>query len=435
MPIAGAVAAGYWWGWPVGVAVGVVAVTGWGVWAWAWPTSWQRWVSGRIRTKHRVWWSYRRRWSQLVAMHGLSSVLDNEVKTPYLTSVKPGPAADILEIKMLDGQRLEDWAQQADALRHAFGAIGVRIRLFKPGWIRLEVVHRDTLAEPIPLPRAAPKTVDLNALPVGVTELGQPWTVRLLGNQVMVAGATGSGKGSVAWSLLAALGPAIRDGSVVVWVIDPKGGLEFGYARDWFARFASSSGVEALAILEDAAKLVQSRGEKYMTARARTITPSVDEPLVLLLIDEAASLTAYYTDRKIRDAITRCLGVILTQSRAVAVPVVGCLQDPSKEVLELRQLFPYRVGLRLREHTQPDMVFGKGGRDRGALCDEIPENMPGVGFVEHETSTEITRVRAYWATDDDIDWIMATFPPLPRDPNGKPLHGNRFGTGDGWAEL
>ncbi|MEV0543778.1 cell division protein FtsK [Nocardia salmonicida] len=429
LPVAAVVAIGCWASWQFGVAAAVAVAVGWIGWAHWLPRSWERWVVGRIRARHRVWSRYRRRWSLLIAMHGLTIVLDTKVLTPSLSRVRTGPVADVLKIKMLDGQTREQWAKQADALRHSFAALGVRIRLVEPGWLRLEVVHSDTLVEPIPLRRIESKAVDLEDLSIGLTELGELWRVRLLGNQLLVAGATGSGKGSVAWSLLAALGPAIREGTVVAWVIDPKGGMEFGYAREWFARFASDSGAAALAILEDAAKLVQSRGEKYLNNRARKITPTVDEPLVLLLVDEVASLTAYYSDRKIKDAITRYLGVILTQSRAVAMPVVGCLQDPSKEVLELRQLFPYRVGLRLREYTQPDMVFGRGGRDRGALCDEIPENMPGIGYVEHETSTDITRVRAYNVTDDDIDWIMTTYPPLPRDSDGNPLRGNDSGEG------
>ncbi|WP_131817016.1 cell division protein FtsK [Nocardia salmonicida] len=429
LPVIGAIAVGWWLSWPVGLVVGLAAPIGWIAWARLWPDSWERRVTGRIRARHRIWSRYRRRWSEVTAMHGLSTVLDTEVRTPLLARVTPGPVADILDIKMLDGQTREQWAKQSDAQRHSFAAVGVRVRLIKPGWLRLEVVHVDILTTPIPLPREELNSVDLEALTVGITELGEPWSVRLLGNQLLVAGATGSGKGSVAWSLLAALGPGIRDGVVIVWVIDPKGGMEFGYARKWFARFASDSGSAALQILEDAMNLVQVRGERYRDNRARKITPTVDEPLVLLLVDEAATLTAYYADRKIKDSITRCLGVILTQSRAVAVPVVGCLQDPSKEVLELRQLFPYRIGLRLREYTQPDMVFGKGGRDRGALCDEIPESMPGVGYVEHETSNDITRVRAFNVTNDDIDWIISTYPPLLRDADGNPLRG------DGRPEL
>ncbi|MEV6388789.1 cell division protein FtsK [Nocardia xishanensis] len=420
LPIAAAGAAWWFLGWPVGAGVAGCSVAGWVMWWAFWPSSWRRWVWGRMRTRYLSWKRYKRRWKTLTAIHGLTKILDNGVQTPVLVKVDIGDTADELLVKLVGGQTVQMWAKQSDALRHAFGAVGVRVRHAESGFVRLQVIHTDRLTEPIPLPRVEAKTVDLEALTIGMTELGEPWKIRLLGNQLLVAGKMGSGKGSVIWSLIAAVGPAIRDGRVVLWVIDPKGGMEFGAAREWFARFAYDNGPKALELMRDAAALVQQRGQIYMTKAERKITPSIAEPLVVVIIDEAASLTAYYSDRKIKDEILRHMGTVLTQSRAVAVPMVGSLQDPSKDVLELRQLYPYRVGLRMSEPTQPNMLFGPSGRERGALCDEIPESTPGVAYVEHETSVEITRVRAYWVTDEDIDWIMRTYPPLPRHPDGTP---------------
>ncbi|MET7767521.1 cell division protein FtsK [Nocardia sp. NPDC005366] len=425
LPLA-ASGAGWWWqGWPLGVFMLSLTLAGWAFW-WAWsPGSWRRWVWGRMRSRWLSWFRYRVGWNKLTATHGLTKILDTGVLTPYLYKVFIGDVADELLIRMVAGQKVADWAAQTDALRHAFRAVGVRVRHTESGFVRLQVIHKDILQDPVPLPRVDAKSCDLTALTIGVTEMGQPWRIRLLGNQILVAGMMGSGKGSVIWSLIAALGPAIREGRVVLWVIDPKGGAEFGAARRWFARFAYDNGTQALAILKDAAEMVQARGESYMDRSERSITPSVAEPLVLVIVDEAASLTAYYSDRKIKDEILRYLGIVLTQSRAMAVPVAGCIQDPSKAILEQRQLFSYRIGLRMAESTQPNMVFGTTGRDRGALCDEIPETTPGLGYVEHEASTDITRVRAFWVTDDDIGWIMDTYPPAPRgdglDGSGKPL--------------
>ncbi|ATL69061.1 FtsK/SpoIIIE domain-containing protein [Nocardia terpenica] len=414
VPVAAAVALGWWLGWPYGVAAAIVTLAWW-VMFWAWlPAVWHRWVWGRMRSRYLTWTRYKRRWKTLTALHGLTTVLDTGVLTPHLFKVVIGDTADVLVVKLLDGQTVDDWAKKSDALRNALGALGVRVRKMESGWVRLQVIHTDRLAGPIPFPRVEPETVDLEALTIGLTELGEPWRIRLLGSGVLVAGVMGAGKGSVAWAAIAALGPAIRDGRVVLWVIDPKGGMEFGAARKWFARFAFDNGPGALALLRDAVELVQSRGNVYRERWERKIVPTVGEPMVLIIIDEAASLTAFYSDRKIKDEITRLLGVLLTQSRAVAMPVMACLQDPAKDTLEQRQYFSYRIGLRMTEPTQPNMLFGLSGRDRGALCDEIPESMPGIAYVEEEGSTEITRVRAFHVTDDDIRWIIRTYPPLPR---------------------
>ncbi|WP_068021487.1 FtsK/SpoIIIE domain-containing protein [Nocardia mexicana] len=424
LPVVAAVALGWWLGWPVGVAVGLASLVGWLLWWQYAPGSWERWVSGRIRQQYWSYYRYRRRWKTLTANHGLTAVLDRGVLTPRLEKVVIGDVADELTVRLLEGQTVQDWARQSDALRHALRAVGVRVRSAESQFVRLQVIHRDVLTEPIPLPRREPVNVDVEALTIGLNELGEPWTVRLLGNQLLVAGKTGSGKGSVVWSLIAALGPLIRSRMVELWPIDPKGGMEMGAAEELFARFVYDKGPEAVAMLRDAVALMQMRGGKYRGRWERKITPSVDEPLVVLIIDEAATLTSYYSDRKVKDEINRLLGELLTQMRALAVSAVGCLQDPSKDVLEIRQLYSYRVGLRMREPTHPKMLFGEGGRERGALCDEIPETMPGVAYVEHEESVEITRVRAYNVTDDDIRWLVETYKPRgPRRGDTARLHG------------
>ncbi|WP_051192422.1 hypothetical protein [Nocardia jiangxiensis] len=420
LPVVGVGVLWWWRGWPLSVAALVFSLAVWGLWWLWWPASWRRWVWGRMRSRYLTWVRYRRRWNTLTAMHGLTTILDTGVLTPHLGKVAIGDTADVLMVKLLDGQTVDDWAKKSEALRHALRALGVRVRKVESGWVRLQIIHTDRLTDPIPLPRTEPDSVDLEALTIGITELGEPWRIRLLGSGVLVAGIMGAGKGSVAWATIAAVGPAIREGRVVLWVLDPKGGMEFGAARQWFARFASDNGPGAVQLLRDAVDLVQSRGNIYMERWERKITPTVKEPMVFIIIDEHASLTAHYSDRKIKDEIVRLLGVLLTQSRAVAMPVMGCLQDPAKETLEQRQYFPYRVGMRMTEPTQPNMLFGLSGRDRGALCDEIPESMPGIAYVEEEGSSEITRVRAFMVTDDDIRWIINTYPPLPRRTDGMP---------------
>ena len=58
--------------------------------------------------------------------------------------------------------------------------------------------------------------------------------------------------------------------------------------------------------------------------------------------------------------------------------VVAALQDPRKEVMSIRNLFPDRIAMRLDEPEQVDMVLGDGARDRGAAADLISTN-PAIG--------------------------------------------------------
>jgi DNA segregation ATPase FtsK/SpoIIIE, S-DNA-T family len=132
----------------------------------------------------------------------------------------------------------------------------------------------------------------------------------------------------------------------------------------------------------------------------------------VVLVDEVAFLTAYQADRKLKDRTLAALATLTTQGRAVGYCVVAALQDPRKEVLNIRNLFPDKIALRLDEPSQVDMVLGDGARDRGAFCDEIssdPATGAGVGYVRLEASPDPVRVRTAFVSDDDIRDMTAAW--------------------------
>ena len=135
-----------------------------------------------------------------------------------------------------------------------------------------------------------------------------------------------------------------------------------------------------------------------------------------MLIDELAFLTAYQPERDLRKRAEAAIATLTSQGRSVGVCVVGALQDPRKDVISLRNLFPTRIALRLDESEQVDMVLGDGARDRGALADEIsplPEIGAGVGYVRLEASPDPVRVRAAFVSDEDIHAMVAAVTPVP----------------------
>nr|WP_246221556.1 FtsK/SpoIIIE domain-containing protein [Phytoactinopolyspora mesophila] len=259
---------------------------------------------------------------------------------------------------------------------------------------------------PLPAPKVG-SVVNLGALSVGRCEDGQPWRLQLLGTHVLVAGATNSGKGSVIWSTLRALAPGVRAGLVDVWAVDPKGGVELASGAPMFARFAYEP-EDMVALVEDAAALIRNRAAT-MRGHTRLHTPTTSEPFVLLVVDELAFLTAYMPDRALSKRLNAALSVVLSQGRAVGVSVMAAVQDPRKEIINMRDLFPTRIGLRLTESDQVDMVLGDGARKRGARCDQIPESTPGIGYVLLEGQREPTRVRAAYVSDYDISAMTATY--------------------------
>jgi S-DNA-T family DNA segregation ATPase FtsK/SpoIIIE len=343
-------------------------------------------------------------------LSGLGGRFDGHEYLPRVVRVRAGRFTDRVTVRMVIGQHPADWARRLDALAHGFGARSCQVRELprRPGYVQLVVGRRDPLCAVVPALRV-PHVTDVEAVPVGLREDGTPWTVRLRGSHTLVAGATGAGKGSVLWSLIRALGPAVRDGLAELWVLDPKGGMELAPGAPLFARFAHDTPGHMAAVLEDAVVVMQARA-----ARLRGVTrlhePTTGEPLIVIVIDELASLTAY-AERDDRRRIGAALSLLLTQGRAVGVVVVAALQDPRKDVLPFRDLFPTRVALALVEAEQTDLVLGRGARLRGADCSRISLTTPGIGWVWCDGENEPARVRAAWVTDADIAAMVTAYYP------------------------
>ena len=111
--------------------------------------------------------------------------------------------------------------------------------------------------------------------------------------------------------------------------------------------------------------------------------------------------------------MARCECLLLSQGRAVGVVVVGAIQDPRKDVLPQRDLFPIRIGLRLNEAEHIDLTLGRAARLRGAACDMIPDTLPGVGYVQVDGVVEPVRVRFGHVTDDHVVRLVRDYAPRP----------------------
>jgi S-DNA-T family DNA segregation ATPase FtsK/SpoIIIE len=351
---------------------------------------------------------YRRRWTAAMVTAGLSVTFDQHTLIPVLKRVRCRAGRDVALVRMVTGQIPDDFAKASERLAQTFGVRQVKAvpgRAY--GTVVLILLRGDPLTKTVlPLPVTA--VPDFLGLPIGLREDGDLYRLRLFGTQVLIVGATGSGKGSVIWSIVRALAGGVGTGLVQLWGLDPKGGMELGIGRPLFARFASRDFTEMAAMLEEAAKTAQERAARLAT-KTRQHLPTPVEPLIVLVIDELANLTAYLTDRQLKDRIKAALGIVLSQGRAVGVHVVAAIQDPRKEVLPARGLFPTRIGLRLSEPAEVDMVLGDGMRDRGALCDRIPQSMPGVGYVVIEGDPTPMRVRFSFLDDDDIREMARTY--------------------------
>ncbi|NVI91977.1 cell division protein FtsK [Actinomadura sp. BRA 177] len=400
-------------GWLVPVLVLALVAVGLSVWAGVDRPSFVRWIARPARARWRLVAVYRRDWQPVLVTAGLTKVHKGREYLPSLVRVRCGPTSDRVLVRMLKGQAPDAWERVAVNLAHGFGATLVRVRDGdRPGRIWLEFVRKDALSVPIPaLPVPDGSAVDLSALPVGRCEDGAPWRLRLLGTHVLIAGATGAGKGSVIWSTIRALLPWMLSGLVEVWAVDPKR-MELSFGRALFERYGRYSDDPKggmVELLEAAAVDMNARAEQFAGV-TRSFTPSHEHPFRVVVVDELAFLTAYCPERDLRKRAESALAVLTSQGRSVGYCVIGAQQDARKEVNNLRNLFPDRIALRLDEDEQVDMVLGDGARDRGALADQIssiPEIGAGVGFVRLEASPDPVRVRAAYVSDSDIRDMVA----------------------------
>jgi S-DNA-T family DNA segregation ATPase FtsK/SpoIIIE len=404
---------------PTVIAVGFLALVV-VVWGRLHPPSFDRWAAPTLRATWRRWTTYRgRRWAALLADCGLAQTNHHtgHINAPRVLRVRSAtPSLDTLRVRLTRGQDLTLWTGRTEPLADALRAHRVAVARHRPGVLTVVVEREMPFRFPIPAPAipSSADAVDLAALPIGQDEYGHPFTLPVPGRHIAVAGASGSGKSSLIWSPLRAMGPAIRDGLVRVHVIDLKGGAETRRGRPLFHRHATTA-ADAIALLTDVRDEMKARQQHMADHGLRRLDVSTATPLDVVIIDEMAMLTAYGERADVREAL-RLLAEILTQGRACLTSVLGYVQEPTKDVVDVRDLFTTRICLGVTAASHVDMILGDGARERGALADEIPggDDHAGIGYVIDQRSRLPIRFRACLVTDAEIDELVRRCaPPAP----------------------
>lgn len=201
------------YGWRVSLLLASPMPVGLIAWAITDRPSFVRWIGWRLLAWWRLVSIYRRHWQPVMIVSGLGKHVRGRDYLPRLGKVTCTSWADLVTVRMLSGQPVKDWADRVDHLAQGFGATACRVAVVSSGRLRLTFPRCDPLATPLPA-IALPDTVAVGSVEVGKQEDGTPWLLKVLGTHVLIAGATGAGKGSVLWSTIRGLLPAVRAGLV-----------------------------------------------------------------------------------------------------------------------------------------------------------------------------------------------------------------------------
>jgi S-DNA-T family DNA segregation ATPase FtsK/SpoIIIE len=246
-----------------------------------------------------------------------------------------------------------------------------------------------------------PDEVDLSALYMGEDEFGRDWVEPLDGSHYLGAGATGSGKNSLTEIKLRAVAPLIKAGLVRPWICDPKM-LEWAALKPMLdGRYADNAQDAAELVAEFVANM-EAKQRRMQRAGVKSIPVCQEYPLDWLILDEVGSLMAYKPDYA-HQIVEHC-SVITSMGRKTH-DVLECLvQEPSKDVLPIRDLIPRRVCLRVTSERHPDMVLGEGAREKGAIADQIPdeEATAGIGYRVVPRTRYPRRVRTAYPGENSL---------------------------------
>ncbi|WP_199439418.1 cell division protein FtsK [Umezawaea beigongshangensis] len=388
------------------------AALGVGAWYRAHPDTFDTVAAPVLRAWRRRWaGAYTgRRWADLMAACELTRVHHRTGRTlvPRVVRVRSwSPSIDTVRVKLVPGQSPRAFIAEAEEIASTLKAERVAVERGKPGEVVL-IVQRDepfTYLVPAPELPADVADVDLTSLYMGEDEFGREFREPLIGSHYLRAGATGSGKNSLPAIKLREVAPLIRAGLVRPWVCDPK-------MLEWIALKPMLDGRYA-ATPEDCAELVDAyvanmeRKQKRMQrAGLRSVPVSEDYPLDWLICDEIGSLLAYRSDYA--NHLTGQLSLITSLGRSTHDVVEALVQEPSKDVVPIRDLIPRRLCLRVTSERHPDMVLGDGAREKGAIADEIPdsEDTAGIGFSVSPRTRAPRRIRAAFTPDGGLTELV-----------------------------
>jgi S-DNA-T family DNA segregation ATPase FtsK/SpoIIIE len=239
---------------------------------------------------------------------------------------------------------------------------------------------------------------------LGTDELGRRVEVTLAERNMLIGGEPGGGK-SVALQLIVAHGALSSDCRLIL--VDGKR-VELGLWRDCAERFIGPSIDEAIDTMHWLQGQIDERTEWLLDHKMRKISPALDWPVYLVLIDEVAYYSATVGTPTQQKEFNACNRDIVARGRAPGIISVEATQRPSADIIptSLRDLFGYRWAFRCSTEASSDTILGHGWANAGYSATEIDPQARGVSWLRAEDGIP-RRVKAAYLTDEEIIHLAA----------------------------
>jgi S-DNA-T family DNA segregation ATPase FtsK/SpoIIIE len=232
---------------------------------------------------------------------------------------------------------------------------------------------------------------------LGIDERGAPVRVGLGERNLLAAGEPGAGK-SVGLNLIVAHAALSLDCRLIL--IDGKQ-VELGLWRSCADAFIGPSITEAIELLKQLQKVMDTRYGELLDTGRRKITPACGHPVLLVVFDELAYFSATIGEAKQQKEFVALVRDLVARGRAAGVIVVAATQRPSADIIptSLRDLFGYRWAFRCTTDASSDVILGHGWANQGYSAAEIDPTTRGVGWLIAEGGTP-RRMKAAYLSDD-----------------------------------
>lgn len=263
-----------------------------------------------------------------------------------------------------------------------------------------------------------------NMIPLGINQDGWP-DLTPANLSILIGGLTGVGKSVLIWNWL--LGCLMQGYRVRLWVIDPKGGVEFSFLEKHLGRTESPLYVhrycddmeyldsdqayrtggfwaEFKAAQESKQRIVKARGTRSLTVEDVT---TGGEYLDVLIVDEY--LTVAGLDQFKQRKLNHPAAMAVYTGRVTWTTVLACVQEGQKTAVgDIRDLFPVRyVGATPNDYVT-DSVLGKAATRDGAAAHRLDiVHDQGVFYTAREGGQGYEQMRTAWIPDSEAKVIAS----------------------------